>query len=177
MNDEQCDKLARLIEKLLKEMRNMTATTDAAEWKKEWFIRVLWVMENQSREIDDLKSVVEKISINDDWQGWFGGGAKNFPCIQVFKHTDSFSKAFMIGFWGLVKSLLTVTIVGSLFTDVDRLLRRSYGFGNFVPSPFIRDILQNALLLLSDEQREVVIMKEYEGLKFREIAEALNMKL
>jgi RNA polymerase sigma factor (sigma-70 family) len=39
----------------------------------------------------------------------------------------------------------------------------------------LTDILQNALLLLSDEQREVVIMKEYEGLKFREIAEALNI--
>ncbi len=38
----------------------------------------------------------------------------------------------------------------------------------------LSDILQHALLLLSEEQREVVIMKEYEGLKFREIAEALN---
>ena len=28
---------------------------------------------------------------------------------------------------------------------------------------------------LSEEQREVVIMKEYEGLKFREIAEALHI--
>jgi RNA polymerase sigma-70 factor (ECF subfamily) len=28
---------------------------------------------------------------------------------------------------------------------------------------------------LSEEQREVVIMKEYEGLKFREIAEVLNI--
>jgi RNA polymerase sigma-70 factor (ECF subfamily) len=37
------------------------------------------------------------------------------------------------------------------------------------------DILQAALGELSDEQREVVIMKEYEGLKFREIAEALNI--
>lgn len=39
----------------------------------------------------------------------------------------------------------------------------------------LSDILQQALLELSDEQREVVIMKEYEGLKFREIAEALNV--
>jgi RNA polymerase sigma-70 factor (ECF subfamily) len=39
----------------------------------------------------------------------------------------------------------------------------------------LSDILQGALLELSDEQREVVIMKEYEGLKFREIAEALNI--
>ena len=28
---------------------------------------------------------------------------------------------------------------------------------------------------MSDEQREIVIMKEYEGLKFREIAEVLNI--
>jgi len=39
----------------------------------------------------------------------------------------------------------------------------------------ISDILQQALAELSDEQREVVIMKEYEGLKFREIAEILNI--
>ncbi len=39
----------------------------------------------------------------------------------------------------------------------------------------ITDILQDALLSLSHEQREVVIMKEYEGLKFREIAEVLNV--
>lgn len=39
----------------------------------------------------------------------------------------------------------------------------------------VSDILQAALLQLSDEQREVVIMKEFEGLKFREIAEVLNI--
>jgi RNA polymerase sigma factor (sigma-70 family) len=39
----------------------------------------------------------------------------------------------------------------------------------------LSDILQDALLQLSEEQREVVIMKEFEGLKFREIAEALNI--
>jgi RNA polymerase sigma factor (sigma-70 family) len=39
----------------------------------------------------------------------------------------------------------------------------------------LSDILQEALLELATEQREVVIMKEYEGLKFREIAEALNI--
>lgn len=39
----------------------------------------------------------------------------------------------------------------------------------------LSDILQKALLEISDEQREVVIMKEYEGLKFREIAEVLNL--
>lgn len=39
----------------------------------------------------------------------------------------------------------------------------------------LSDILQICLAQLSEEQREVVIMKEYEGLKFREIAEALNI--
>ena len=39
----------------------------------------------------------------------------------------------------------------------------------------LSDILQSALLELSEEQREVVIMKEFEGLKFREIAEVLNI--
>lgn len=35
-------------------------------------------------------------------------------------------------------------------------------------------ILQKALLTLPDEQRAVIILKEYEGLKFREIAEILE---
>lgn len=39
----------------------------------------------------------------------------------------------------------------------------------------LADLLQSCLLELSPEQREVVIMKEYEGLKFREIAESLNI--
>jgi RNA polymerase sigma factor (sigma-70 family) len=39
----------------------------------------------------------------------------------------------------------------------------------------VADILQEALMQLSDEQREVVIMKEFEGFKFREIAETLNI--
>ncbi len=39
----------------------------------------------------------------------------------------------------------------------------------------LSDILQEALLELNPEQREVVVMKEYEGLKFREIAEVLNI--
>jgi RNA polymerase sigma factor (sigma-70 family) len=39
----------------------------------------------------------------------------------------------------------------------------------------LSDLLQKCLMELSQEQREVIIMKEYEGLKFREIAEALNL--
>lgn len=39
----------------------------------------------------------------------------------------------------------------------------------------LADILQQALRELNVDQREVVIMKEYEGLKFREIADVLNI--
>lgn len=39
----------------------------------------------------------------------------------------------------------------------------------------LSDLLQKCLMELSEEQRVVVIMKEYEGLKFREIAETLNV--
>jgi RNA polymerase sigma factor (sigma-70 family) len=39
----------------------------------------------------------------------------------------------------------------------------------------LSELVQQALLELSAEQREVVIMKEFEGLKFREIAEVLNI--
>lgn len=49
--------------------------------------------------------------------------------------------------------------------DPERTLRQSE----------LADLLSACLRQLSEEQREVVIMKEYEGLKFREIAEALNI--
>jgi len=39
----------------------------------------------------------------------------------------------------------------------------------------LSDLLQKCLTELPQEQREVVIMKEYEGLKFREIADVLNI--
>ncbi len=39
----------------------------------------------------------------------------------------------------------------------------------------LSEILQRSLMEISAEQREVVIMKEFEGLKFREIAEVLNI--
>jgi RNA polymerase sigma-70 factor (ECF subfamily) len=44
-----------------------------------------------------------------------------------------------------------------------------------LPRSELAEILQQALGELNVEQREVVIMKEYEGLKFREIAEVLNI--
>lgn len=39
----------------------------------------------------------------------------------------------------------------------------------------LSDLLMEALNTLSAEQKEVVIMKEYEGLKFKEIAEVLDL--
>lgn len=39
----------------------------------------------------------------------------------------------------------------------------------------LSDLLQKALSEISEEQRLVVIMKEYEGLKFKEIAKTLNI--
>jgi RNA polymerase sigma-70 factor (ECF subfamily) len=54
---------------------------------------------------------------------------------------------------------------GSRHENPERQLRQSE----------LSDLLQKCLMELSEEQREVVIMKEYEGLKFREIAEALNI--
>jgi RNA polymerase sigma-70 factor (ECF subfamily) len=41
----------------------------------------------------------------------------------------------------------------------------------------IGSLVQKALQQLPEEQRVVIIMKEYQGLKFREIAEALNQPL
>ena len=41
----------------------------------------------------------------------------------------------------------------------------------------LRDLLNRALQTLPEEQRVVVVLKEYEGLKFREIAEVLNAPL
>jgi RNA polymerase sigma factor (sigma-70 family) len=54
---------------------------------------------------------------------------------------------------------------GKRFDNPDRQLQQAE----------LSDILQSALHELNEEQREVVIMKEYEGLKFREIAEVLNI--
>ena len=41
----------------------------------------------------------------------------------------------------------------------------------------LRDLINRALQTLPEEQRVVVVLKEYEGLKFREIAEVLNAPL
>ena len=41
----------------------------------------------------------------------------------------------------------------------------------------LRDLLNRALQTLPEEQREVVVLKEYEGLKFREIADVLDVPI
>ncbi len=41
----------------------------------------------------------------------------------------------------------------------------------------VRDLLNRALQTLPEEQRVVIVMKEYQGLKFAEIAEALDMPI
>ncbi len=53
----------------------------------------------------------------------------------------------------------------AVFFNPDRQYQRSE----------LNAILQDALNTLNEDQREVVIMKEYEGLKFREIAAALEL--
>ncbi len=52
-----------------------------------------------------------------------------------------------------------------LHLDPERTLRQAE----------LAELLQQSLAELSEEQREVVLMKEYEGMKFREIAEALGL--
>ena len=39
----------------------------------------------------------------------------------------------------------------------------------------MKSVVKNVLQMIPSEQREVIIMKEFEGLKFREIAEALEI--
>ena len=96
------------------------------------------------REKDQLKSIVEKLSIHDNWQGWFGGGKKDFPCIQVFKHLNAMTKAFTIGAWSVVDAIKSLSLIG-LFIDISSMYKKAYGFGNFLPTPYIRDILINCM--------------------------------
>ena len=97
------------------------------------------------REIDDLKSITDKLSIHDNWQGWFGGGAKNFPCMQVFVHLTAMQKSFTIGALAVIAFLdYLLSLVGIDF-GVDEIKNKAYGFGRFLPTPYIRDILENAM--------------------------------
>lgn len=97
------------------------------------------------READNLKSIVDKLSIHDNWQGWFGGGNKEFPTIQVFKHLNAMVKSFTIGAWAVVKALLNLSGIGAVIFDVSKMQKKAYGFGNFLPCPYIRDILENCM--------------------------------
>lgn len=103
------------------------------------------------KEADELKSVLEKISIHDDWQGWFGGQQKDFPTIQVFRHFIAYAKAVNLAGWAIMKALDTLslfsigTILNAMNVDIDELKNDVYGFGYFLPCPYVRDILQNAM--------------------------------
>jgi len=66
-------------------------------------------------------------------------------------------------------------------TSLEAYLEQSGGLEGDAPAPDaelqnkeLGTILQKALLTLPDEQRTVIILKEYEGLKFREIADILE---
>lgn len=97
------------------------------------------------REIDEYKSITDKISIHDNWQGWFGGGQKDFPCMQVFTHLTAMAKAFTLGALAVISFLdYLFSIVGIDF-GIDEMKNKAYGFGRFLPTPFVRDILENAM--------------------------------
>ncbi len=64
---------------------------------------------------------------------------------------------------GIKEQILFIEDVNS--TEPDRRLQKKE----------LADLVTKCLNQLSGEQREVVIMKEYEGLKFREIAEVLDI--
>jgi hypothetical protein len=97
------------------------------------------------REIDDLKSITDKISIHDDWQGWFGGGQKDFPCMQVFTHLTAMTKAFTIGALAVIAVLDYAFSLLNIDFGIDEIKNKAYGFGRFLPTPYIRDILENAM--------------------------------
>jgi hypothetical protein len=98
------------------------------------------------REVDALKSIVDKTIIHDNWQGWFGGGAKDFPCIQVFKYFVSPQSGVFLAAWAIINALnfFTFGLIGALL-DYDNIKRKAYGFGYFLPLVPIRAILENAM--------------------------------
>lgn len=65
-----------------------------------------------------------------------------------------------------IDSLIDPPETAERITPATRLEQRELG-----------ELLQKALLSIPEEQRAVIILKEYEGLKFREIADALEQPL
>ena len=79
------------------------------------------------------------------------------------------------------------------FVSIDKIHENNEENGNRIPDQLkesdqyqldvemnqkqIGNIVQEALKQLPEEQRIVIIMKEYQGLKFKEIAEALNQPI
>lgn len=97
------------------------------------------------REQDDYKSITDKISIHDNWQGWFGGGQKDFPCMQVFTHLTAMQKAFTLGALAAIAVLDYAFSALGIDFGIDETKNKAYGFGRFLPTPFVRDILENAM--------------------------------
>lgn len=98
------------------------------------------------REVDGYKSITDKISIHDNWQGWFGGNQKEFPCMQVFTHLTAMVKSFTLGALAVVSVLDYLAAgIGLNIGSIDTLRNKAYGFGKFIPTPYIRDILENAM--------------------------------
>lgn len=97
------------------------------------------------REVDDYKSITDKISIHDDWQGWFGGGQKDFPCMQIFKHLTAMEKAFTLGALAVIAILDYAFSALGIDFGIDEMTNKAYGFGRFLPTPYVRDILENAM--------------------------------
>lgn len=97
------------------------------------------------RETDELKSITDKISIHDNWQGWFGGNQKDFPCMQVFTHLTPMVPAFTLGALAVISVFDYLSSGIGINIGIDALKNGAYGFGKFLPTPYVRDILQNAM--------------------------------
>jgi hypothetical protein len=103
------------------------------------------------REVDEYKSITDKISIHDNWQGWFGGGEKDFPCMQVFTHFISTQKGITLGALAVISNyyylinFLQENGVDLFPFDLNKTINKAYGFGRFLPTPYVRDILENAM--------------------------------
>lgn len=103
--------------------------------------------------IHQLKSV-------DGFKPWLYRIASNY-CHESARKAEAGGKHFSRE----LKSEDVVKPATAVFFNPDRQYQRAE----------LNEILQDALSTLNEEQREIVIMKEYEGLKFKEIATALDV--
>lgn len=78
------------------------------------------------------------------------------------------------------RGFFSLDILRETRSGIEKELERepSYGYGEpdkELQNIDLRDVLNQALQSIPEEQRVVVIMKEYQGLKFTEIADILEM--